>query len=327
MMKHRGLMLSLGVGCLIVAALLYMFGIISAGPESEVIYFVSKTSSENSTFWHSVERGVKVAGDELGVDIVFVGPEREINLEDQIAYVREGIERKAMAIVLAASDFNALSEVAEEVIDEGITFIAVDSDVNIDDNHSFVATDNVAAAEYLGEEMARSLNKKGLVAIVSHLEGTTSAIDREAGFRKALSRYDDMKLIDEVPYSKNDSEIAYEKTLSLIESYPDVKGIFGTNEATLIGIARAVDELGKKEAITVVGFDISEEAAGYLEKDVISTIVIQRPFNMGYLGIKEAYEQAKYKKEPTFIDVPIVPVTKETMFDEEIQKFLIPFLE
>lgn len=327
MRKHRGLIVAVSIGCLIVAVLLYMFGIIGRDPKTEVIYFVSKTSSENSTFWHSVERGVKVAGDELGVEVVFVGPEREIDLEDQVTFVREGIEMNPMAIILAASDFNLLSDVSEEVIANKITFITVDSDVNIQEDHSFIATNNVAAGKVLGVKLAEAINEQGIVGIVSHLEGTTSSIDRQEGFRQGIANYSGINLIQEVPYSNNDAETAYIMTKDMVTDYPGISGIFATNEATLIGTARAVDELGLKDQITVVGFDISEAAAGYLEKDVISSIVIQRPFNMGYLGVKEAYSQAIGGKRTETIDVDIVLVTKENMFDEEIQKFLIPFLE
>lgn len=326
MTRHKGLITAIALGMLIVAALLYMFFSLTGEKKSELIYVVSKTSSENSTFWHSVERGVKVAADELGVEVVFVGPEREIDLDHQMSLVEEGIEMNPLAIVLAASDYNALAPVSEKVIEEKIPLIMMDSDVNIGVDHSFIATNSILAGQLIGQRMG-SIVGEGQVAMVSHLEGTTSAIDREEGFRRGIGDFEEIHLIDEVPYSNNDAGIAYDKTRQLVVKYPDIRGIFGTNEATLIGIARAVDELGLRDQISVVGFDISDKAAAYMEKDIIDTIVIQRPFNMGYLSIKEAYNQAKRGKNPEKVDVDIVLVTKDNMFDEEIQKFLIPFLE
>ena len=326
-MKHKGLIVAVFMGCLMTLALLYMFGVISGDAKTDVVYFVSKTSSENSTFWHSVERGVKVAADELGLEVVFVGPEREIDLEDQVALVRRGIALEPLAIVLAASDYNILAPPAREVLQADITFVTVDSDVNIDEDHSFIATDNVDAARQLAEAMAGIIHEQGLVAMISHLEGTTSSIDRMEGFRQGLKPYRGIQLLEEVPYSNNDADLAYEKTKKLLEENPGIKGLFGTNEATLIGIARAVDDLDLVGEVAVVGFDISDAAASYIEKDVIQTIVIQRPFNMGYLSVKEAYLQAKHGKGNEFIHVDVVMVTKDNMFDEQIQKFLIPFLE
>ena len=327
MKNHKALKMAVVIGAVILVTIIYMVVIIGRNSQSETIYFVSKTSSENSTFWHSVERGVKVATDELGLELVFVGPERESDLEQQVRLVKKGIEMNPMAIILAASDYTLLAGVSEEVIKNKITFLTVDSDVNIAAKHSFIATNNIKASKLLGDEMAQLIEREGLVGIISHLEGTTSSIDRVEGFRQGLAAYDGIELIEEIPYSNNNAELAYNITTDMIEMNPDLKGIFATNEATLIGIAKAVDNLGMKDQISVVGFDISDEAASYLEKDIIQSIVIQRPFNMGYLSVMEAYKQVKYGKELEIIDVDIVLVTKDNMFDEENQKFLIPFLE
>lgn len=332
MSNHKGLKIAIGVSVIIIGAILYMFSTFLVN-KNEVIYFVSKTNSENSTFWHSVERGVKVATDELGIELIFVGPEREVDLAHQIELVEQGIELEPTAIILAASDYTALADISQEVMDQGITFLTVDSDVAIDSSHSFIATDNVEASRLLGKKMAELINEEGLVGIISHLEGTTSSMDREEGFRQGVGAYNQIQLIDEIPYSNNDAEEAYRATEALVHKYPKIKGIFGTNEATLIGIAKAVDTMGLGEQITVVGFDISEAAAGYLERDIIQAIIVQRPFNMGYLSVKEAYKQAKSGKLFAFIDViefvdvDVVLVTKDNMFEEENQKFIIPFLE
>ena len=317
----------IGVVGILSLALIVLLVKVNMAKKNEVIYFVSKTSSENSTFWHSVERGVNVAADELGVDLVFLGPERELDFDDQIGFIREGIQAQPMAIILAASDYNVLSEVSQDVMDSGSTFVTVDSDVNIDEEHSFVATDNVEAARILGEELAEYMKWEGTVGIISHLEGTTSARDREEGFKLGISQYENIEIVDKIPYSGNDAEIAYEKTIAFIGDYPEVTGLFATNEATLIGIAKAVEDIGLKDKIAVVGFDISEEAASYIEKNIIKTIIVQRPFNMGYLSVKEAYRQANGGKATGFINVEVVLVDKDNMFEEENQKFIIPFLE
>lgn len=318
------LMSLVGLLVLVILVLLFKMAFVK---EEEVIYFVSKTSSENSTFWHSVERGVQVAADELGVDLVFVGPEREIDLQDQIDLVRQGIDQEPMALILAASDYHALSQVAQEAVAAGIPFLTVDSDVKTTSSHSFIATDNVAAARLLGNELAKQVQEKGLVGIISHLEGATSAMDRERGFKEAIKTYKGMDLVEVIYYSRNDSQIAYEQTIKMIQENPSIKGLFGTNEATLIGIARAVDDLGLAGNIKVVGFDISDTAASYIEKGVICSIIVQRPFNMGYESVMEAYGHAKGKISPRTIAVDVVLVNKINLFDEENQKFIIPFLE
>lgn len=327
MKNSKMLYVLIGIIILLSVVIINFFNLINFGEDEELIYFVSKTSSENSTFWHSVERGVGVAADELGVELIFIGPEKESDLDHQVRLVEEGILLHPTAIILASSDFTYLSEVSRKVIKNDIIFITVDSDVDIADKHSFIATNNFKAAKQLGEEMVRLLDGEGLVGIISHLEGTTSSSSRIEGFREGLKASQQIECIDNIEYSNNDASIAYEKTLLLMKTHPDIKGFFGTNEATLIGIAEAIDDLSLKGKVYIVGFDISAIAASYIEKDVIQSIVVQRPFNMGYLSVMEAYRLSTTSGVPANIDVDIVIINKENLFNEENQKFLIPYLE
>ncbi len=327
MKKNKLSAFLIGLGGLLSVALIVLLISLNQRGDNDVIYFVSKTSSENSTFWHSVERGVKVAADEIGANIVFVGPERELDLDDQIDLVRDGIDEDPMAIILAASDYNALAEVAKEVMDKKIPFLTVDSDVNVENAHSFIATDNVAAANMLAKELAKYMGEEGTVGIISHLEGATSAIDRENGFIEGMGAFSEIEVLDKIFYSSNDSDIAYEKAVEMMKLHPEITGLFATNEATLIGIAKAIEDLDLGERVNIVGFDISEEAASYIEKDIVKAIIVQRPFNMGYLSVYEANRLANGGNGTDFIDVDVVLVSKKNMFDEENQKFIIPFLE
>lgn len=290
------------------------------------IYVVAKTTNETVDFWMSIASGAEVAAKEFDVDVEFVGPLREIDVQDQIDIVRSLIDKKPLAIVLAASDYEALAEVSQEVVKSGITLVTIDSEVNITEKHSFIATNNVQASERLAFEMGSLIKGTGQVAIIAHVEGASTTFEREEGFRKGLSSYDNLSVLDEVWYSNNEVETAYEETKQIVSQYPHLKGIFGTNEGTLIGIAKAIQELGKEKEVVVVGFDFGKDAFQYVESGVIRAVIVQRPFNMGYLGVKEAIEQARTRIDTRQIDTGAVLINKENMFLPENQKLLVPFV-
>lgn len=325
--SHRYLKTTVIISSIIMFILFYLFSTLLRDDKEQLIYVVSKTKSENSTFWHSVERGVRVATEELGLSLMFDGPEREIDIDDQIALMEKGLELEPTAIILAASDYEALADISQKIVDAGIPLVTLDSDVNISNPHSFIATDNYEASYFLGNKMAETLGKKGTVAIISHLEGTTSSTERMNGFIEAITAYTDIEIVVDIPYSNNDSQIAYQEAIRLLTVNPEIDGIFATNEATLIGVGLAIERLALKDQVTAMGFDISKETAIYLEDDIIKGIVIQRPFNMGYLSVLNAYNQAMKRGTTENISVDIMYVTKENMFDEETQRFIIPFLE
>ena len=77
----------------------------------------------------------------------------------------------------------------------------------------------------------------------------------------------------------------------------------------------------------MVGFDSSLEEIQFLESGVFDAIVVQRPLNMGYLGVSMAYQAARSIEVPKIVESGSVLITRETIYTEENQKLLFPFRE
>ena len=113
----------------------------------------------------------------------------------------------------------------------------------------------------------------------------------------------------------------------MIQAHPDMNFIFGLNEYSAVGAARAVKAMGLEHQITMVGFDSSLEEVEMLEAGVFDAIVVQRPMNMGYLGVSMAYQISLSTEMPQDIDSGSVLITSDTIYTEENQKLLFPFRE
>ena len=257
-------------------------------------------------FWRSVEAGAKKAGEELGVEVNFIGPEKETEIGKQVGMVENAINKKVSALGIAALDPDALAVVAKKAMDAQIPVVTFDSNVKDDITSSFIATDNKAAGAMAGEQLAKLINGKGKVAIVSHNPGTTTAIEREAGFREALAKYPDIKILN-TQFSDGDKSKALAITLDII------------------GVAKGVEEKGLTGKVALVGIDSSEDLAKFLEKGVISGLVIQDPYNMGYQTVQQLYKLSKGEKVEKRIDTGAILVTKENMNNEDIVKKMFPF--
>lgn len=292
-----------------------------------VVYVIVKSIETGATFefWETVRMGAEIAAMELNLEMVFDGPDSEIEVDKQIQIVEDAIKKKPTAIVIAATDFKKLSTVAKKVVDNGITLVTIDSALELDFDHSFIGTDNIAAAKNIATELVKMLDQKGQVAVLSYVKGTASAFQREAGFRKIISDYEHIELIDKTWYCNGSIDIAYEKTLEILKEYPNVTAIFGANETSLMGIGRAIDELNLKNQVHVVGFDSNEKIVSQLESGIIDMIIVQKPFNMGYQGVKEAIDIANRRKTPDIIDTGAVIINKDNLYTPENQKLLFPF--
>ena len=275
-------------------------------------------------FWRSVEAGAKKAGEELGVEVNFIGPEKETEIGKQVGMVENAINKKVTALGIAALDPDALAVVAKKAMDAQIPVVTFDSNVKDDITSSFIATDNKAAGAMAGEQLAKLINGKGKVAVVSHNPGTTTAIEREAGFREALAKYPDIKILN-TQFSDGDKSKALAITLDIINANPDIAGIYGTNEPSIFGVAKGVEEKGLTGKVALVGIDSSEDLAKFLEKGVISGLVIQDPYNMGYQTVQQLYKLSKGEKVEKRIDTGAILVTKENINNPDITKKMFPF--
>ena len=116
------------------------------------------------------------------------------------------------------------------------------------------ATDNKAAAAEAAKHMSELIGGKGKVALVVHDQTSQTGIDRRDGFVEWMkANAPDIELLP-VQYGGGDQAKSADITKSIIAANPDVKGIYGANEGSAIGVVKGVEESGKK-GITIVGFD------------------------------------------------------------------------
>jgi ribose transport system substrate-binding protein len=290
------------------------------------IAVVIKSVEPSMEFWQVLLAGVKTAAQEFGVDVTIRGSSSEMNIDEQISIVEQIVKERPQAIVLAATDYNRLVPVAEKAKKAGIHLIMIDSGLNSSVQESFIATDNIAAGTKAGKALAERLGtKQAKVAIISFVKGTATQIDRERGVRVGLVDYPNIEVVGTY-YSDGVEEKAYQITKELLIKHPGLNGIVGLNETSTVGVAKAIKELGRKGQVILIGFDSSLQEIQLIEEGIIQATVVQKPFNMGYLGIKTAVEIIRGETPDKLIDTGSEVITKDNMYSSENQKLLFPFV-
>lgn len=295
-------------------------------PGEEIVYVVFKTTGPQMEFWQIVRAGIQAAATEYGLQPIIVGPRWETDVDGQMKILEEVIDVEPDAILLVASDFTRLVPLAERAVERGITIVTLDSALDSDVPVSFVATDNVSAGIAAGEEIDRLVPPERPIAVISHVPGVATAIDREVGVLRALSDRNPA-LITETQYSRNDPDLAVRIVRELLAEYPDLGGIVALNESSTVGAGRAIRDMGFAEQVHIVGFDNSQEEIEFLETGVVEALLVQRPFNMGYLGIRTIAQALRGESIEPVIHTGSVLVRKEDMYSEENQKLLFPIVQ
>ena len=196
-------------------------------------------------------------------DIEIKAPTEENDIERQNELLKEAISEEPDAILFSPSSFTESNDLLKEAKEKGIRISFNDSYTEEKVQDLTVATDNLEAGEKLGKFAATLLGPDDQIAIVAHVKGVSTAVEREEGFRKGLG--DLAKNIVEVVYCDSQYEKSRKLTQELMEKYPNLKMVAGMNEYSSVGAARAVKVAGAKDRIQVVGVDSSQEAVQLME--------------------------------------------------------------
>ena len=287
------------------------------------LVYIPKVEDSTNDFWKALILGTKMAAKEYNADIEIKAPTEENDIERQNELLKETISEEPDAILFSPSSFTESNDLLKEAKEKGIRISFIDSYTEEKVQNLTVATDNLEAGEKLGKFAATLLDPDDQIAIVAHVKGVSTAVEREEGFRKGLG--DLAKNIVEVVYCDSQYEKSRKLTQELMEKYPNLKMVAGMNEYSSVGAARAVKAAGAKDRIQVVGVDSSQEAVQLMENGVFKGLVVQKAFKMGYIGVKETILMLRGKSYEKDVNSGCELVTPDNMYDSEIEKLLFPF--
>lgn len=275
-------------------------------------------------FWQTVKAGADAAAKELNAELLYNGPSKENSVPEQIDIVRNFGTQGVDGIAVAATDKQALVTPVNELQEKGIPVVVVDSAIEPDPSHSFIATDNLAAASQAAAELGRLLNGKGNVAILNFKKGSGTSDEREQGFREGIAKFPGIKIVAS-EYTESDVGNAVSQTESILTANPELDGLFASNEPNVIGAAKVLDDKGKAGKIKLVGFDAAEAEIEGLKKGTVDALIVQDPFRMGYEAVKALAQLVRGQGTPVKrIDTGAKVVTRANMETPEMKKLLNP---
>jgi ribose transport system substrate-binding protein len=289
------------------------------GGEEPYIAIVSKGFQHQ--FWQAVKQGAEEEAKAEGARITFEGPPTEQDIEQQVTMLTNAIQKKPAAIGFAALDSKASAPLMDQAKAQKIPVIAFDSGVESDVPVTTAATDNKAAAAEAAKHMSELLGGKGKVGIVVHDQTSQTGIDRRDGFIEYMkANAPGIKLLP-VQYGGGDQAKSADIAKSIISSNPDLKGFYGANEGSAIGIVKGVEESGKK-GLTIIGFDSGKAQIDAINSGVMAGAITQNPVGMGKELVSSAMKAIKGETVPKVIDTGFYWYDKTNIEDPKIAAVL-----
>ena len=323
--------------CAACAALVFVSGCGSESGDSSgnglsIVVIPKGTTHE---FWKSIHAGAIKAKQELEaagqpVEIIWKGPLKEDDRDEQIKVVENFIARGVDGMVLAPLDDKALVRPVETADNADIPVVIIDSGLQSDNYASFVATDNYLGGRMGGEHLGKLLGGNGNVLLLRYAVGSASTTKRENGFLDELKEnFPGIKMLSSDQYAGATRDLAYTASQNLLSRYgEEVDGVFCPNESVSVSMTKAVRDIGKAGGrVKIIGFDTSVQSLRDLKSGDVQGLVVQNPVKMGYLGVMTLVEHLGGKTVAKRIDTGVALITGENMAQPQMQELLNPPLE
>ena len=273
-----------------------------AATESDQPYIAIVSKGFQHQFWQAVKAGAEQAAVDYDVTITFEGPETESQVDKQVEMVQAALDKNPAALCLAALDTQALIPQLERAQEAGIPVVGFDSGVDSDIPVSTAATDNIAAAATAADKMAELIGGSGQVAVIVHDQTSRTGIDRRDGFVNQIeAQYPDIEIVD-IQYGGGDQLKSTDLAKAIIQAHPDLKGFFGANVGSIIGVLNAVSEMGKEGDIVVIGYDSGQQQMDAIRSGVEAGAITQDPIGIGYKCVEAAVKALNGEDLPKEID-------------------------
>jgi ribose transport system substrate-binding protein len=282
-------------------------------------YFPIIAKGFSHQFWQAVKTGAEQAATANGVTITFEGPNTEAEIDKQTDILNAAIAKQPQGLGFAALDSQAQIPALQKAADAGIPIVAFDSGVDSDLPLTTCTTDNMAAAAAAADGLAKAVGEEGEVAAVIHDQTSATGIGRRDGFLNRLKEaYPNITVVD-VQYA-NDALKAADNVKAILQAYPNLKGIFASNEGAAIGLAVAMKETGSK--IVGVGFDSGKSQKDAIMDGTLIGSITQNPVGIGECVVNSLAKALKGETLPKVIDTGFYWYDKTNMEDPKIAAVL-----
>ena len=282
----------------------------NAGP---TVALVMKTL--NNPFFVDMERGAKDAAQRLGLKLLVQAAEREVDVEKQMQIIENLIERKVDALCVTPSGSKEIVPAIVKANQAGIPVLIVDTRVDsraladaTGRTASFIGSDNIEGGRIAGRYLVGRLQRKGQIAILEGIPGHETGDARLRGFREVVAREPGIQVVA----SQNanwERDQGYNVFQNLLQSHPDLSGVFACNDLMALGAIEAIAAAQKTGQVLVVGFDATGDAREAIRKGTMAGSVAQHPEEMGRLAVEHALAVVRGQVIPNEVPVPVELIT------------------
>lgn len=276
-------------------------------------------------YWQTLSNGYNRAATEYGVKVQIAGPDT-YDSQAELTEFQNAVAKHPAGILVSVADAPLFRSAINDAISAGIPVITVDSDAPTSQRLYFIGTDNLEAGHLGGQRLVQKLNGKGNVVFFS-ITGQPNLEERLRGYKDILADHPGIKIVDVLDV-KGDSNIAFDQARKYVDKTgPDKINAFVALESAAAPAVADVVHRSADANRPVIGMDVSPDTLKLIKSGGVDATVSQKPWTMGYIGLKQLDEIHHHKPEnfqtnyqvdsfsrfPSFVDTGTTLVTSDNV--------------
>jgi ribose transport system substrate-binding protein len=296
----------------------------TAAPPKVTVAFVGADLVD--PYYQTQKCGAFAAAKKFNVNLSWQGVDG-VDFAPEVTAFNAVVQKNPQAIVLVPFSSTAFMQPVAAAMKKGIKVITDDAALAKPIELRNVRTDNVRLGGLAADAMAKFLpNKTGEVAIVSFAAEVPVQADRVNGFKNRIkAAYPNIKVVA-VEYGGADAAKAAQKTAALLQRYPDLGGVFGTDTNDAEGVGAAVQAAGKRGKVRVIAYDAGPKLVSELKSGLVDALAAQDPYAAAYHSVRLAAAavrgQIKPGGKPFWVKTGGFVITRDNISTKTAQKFL-----
>ena len=281
--------------------------------------YVMVTHQAGMDYWKRPLKGFEDAAESLNVSVEYRGT-THYDIDEMNALLEQIIAKKPAGIAVAPINKNAINAVINKAKEANIPVVLFDTEAPESNADAFVGTDNYYAGVEAAHHLAEFIGHTGQVAIMKNKNSDTDS-ERVRGFKETIdNQYADIKLIH-IGNGDGDETISKEATMRIIESFPDLDGVFATGTTSGVGVAQAIISTDRVNKTKVISFNIDKPTIDFIDEGIITGTLAQGSWGIGYWSMQLLFhlehdlllDNNGTVNIPRYVDTGINLITKENV--------------
>ncbi|MFB9760678.1 sugar ABC transporter substrate-binding protein [Ectobacillus funiculus] len=261
----------------------------------------------NTDLSKTIKAGIEKGFVDFHIDGKVIAPDSQDSASKQIALLKDVLKQKPDALIIMPIQSPASIPVFKEYQKRNIPVLMLYQDARWKDQTTFIGTDHLRLGKIAGELLSSFLQPGDQVAIIHDTKTNPAVNDRIMGAKETLGNGG----IEIVPEQRGDDESRNVKLVisNILQTYPNIKGVFATNDNIALAALKAIEE--KELKIPVVGTDGTRGMLKAVEEEKLNVALAQNPYDMGYVSVEQALRAIKGEHVDKRIDSGVDIVTKD----------------